>query len=85
VLIVDFLHAADNPADPTAWDDNGHGTLVAGVAAGDDLANPVLHDHADGMAPEAKLIIQDGGTGTDDCADLPALGCPVADLGPYFD
>jgi len=43
-----------------------HGTHTAGTAAGDSLANPADgtsagHDHGDGMAPGAKLIIEDIG------------------------
>ena len=37
------------------------------------------------MAPRAQLVIQDGGYGVDNCADLPAIGCPAADLIPFFD
>lgn len=84
VLIVDFLWNQDDPASPGDWDDHGHGSHVAGSVAGDDLAQPGLRDHGDGMAPAAKLVIQDGGFSTDDCADMPAIGCPAADLHPYF-
>jgi len=85
VLIYNFLWDQDDPADPTDWDDHDHGTHVAGIAAGDDLAGPGLRDHGDGMALRAKLVIQDGGMETDDCADIPAIGCPAADLQPFFD
>lgn len=84
VLAVDFLDPTENPADPTHWDTHGHGTFVAGVLAGDDLANPVDHDTGDGMAPAAKLVIQDAGYAADDCGDLPGIGCPVTDLIPIF-
>lgn len=45
-------------------DDQGHGTHVAGTAAGDDLAHPSLLsdpglDPFDGMAPGARLVFQD--------------------------
>ena len=36
------------------------------------------------MAPGAKLVIQDGGFATDNCGDLPGIGCPVVDLNPIF-
>lgn len=46
-----------------------HGTHVAGSVAGDDLAHPAGpggagHNHGDGMAPAAKLLIQDVGYDT---------------------
>ncbi len=84
VLAVDFHWEADWPPGPRDWDDHGHGTHVAGSAAGD---MPVygIHDRVDGMAPAARLVIQDGGALTDDCADLPGLGCPVKPLGPVLE
>lgn len=85
VLIVDFLWNLENPLDPLDWDTHGHGSHVAGSVAGDDATTPGERDPGDGMAPAAKLVIQDGGYGVDDCADMPALGCPVADLYPYFE
>jgi hypothetical protein len=86
VLAVDFLWADECSGGITAfeWDTHGHGTHVAGIAAGDDFAHPLAHDHADGMAPGAKLVIQDGGLLPDDCSDLPGIGCPVVDLNPLF-
>ncbi len=84
VIAADFLDPAENPADPTHWDTQGHGTHVTGIMAGDDLATPIGHDTADGMAPAAKLIIQDAGFGADSCGDLPGIGCPVTDLIPVF-
>jgi subtilisin-like proprotein convertase family protein len=83
VIAVDFLDPSEDPADPTHWDTHGHGSHVAGIAAGDDLANGT-HDGYDGMAPGAKLVIQDAGYQADDCGDLPGLGCPVTDLIPIF-
>jgi len=85
VVIVDFLWSQDDPLNTADWDDNGHGTHVAGSAAGDDATTPGQRDAADGMAPAAKFVIQDGGFGFDNCADLPAIGCPAADLVPFFD
>ncbi len=85
VLAVDFLWSTDCAGGIGAaeWDNQGHGTHVAGTVAGDNLANGV-HDAGDGMAPAAKLVIQDAGFGTDNCADLPGIGCPVVDLKPIF-
>lgn len=86
LLAVDFLYANECSGGilGTEWDTQNHGTHVAGTVAGDNFAQPILHDTADGMAPGAKLVIQDGGFGTDNCADLPGLGCPVVDLVPLF-
>ena len=57
---------------------------MAGTVAGDNFANLLTHDTADGMAPGAKLVIQDAGFQTDNCGDLPGIGCPVVDLNPIF-
>ncbi len=43
------------------WDGVGHGTHTAGTVAGDNFANPIQHDSGDGIAPGAKLIIEDYG------------------------
>ena len=84
VVAVDFLDPTENPADPTDWDTQGHGTRVAGIMAGDDLATPIEHDSHDGMATGAQLVIQDAGYAADACGDLPGIGCPVTDLNPIF-
>jgi hypothetical protein len=86
VLAVDFLWRRDcaHGIRSNEWDTFGHGTHVAGTVAGDDFAHLLDHDHADGMAPGAKLVIQDAGVDPDPCADLPGIGCPVVDLKPLF-
>ena len=84
VLAVDFYWSQDwpNPG-PFDWDSHGHGSHVAGSVAGDAGADGV-HQGVDGMAPAARLVIQDGGYAVDDCADLPGLGCPVRPLEPVL-
>ncbi len=86
VVAVDFLDPGECAGGISAgeWDNHDHGTHVAGTLAGDDPAHPRVRDPGDGLAPGAKLVIQDGGFGIDDCADLPGLGCPVVDLQPIF-
>ncbi|NUQ75807.1 MAG: S8 family serine peptidase [Polyangiaceae bacterium] len=86
VIAVDFLAPDDcnGGVGPNEWDNQDHGTHVAGTVAGDNFASVVLHDPGDGMAPGAKLVIQDGGYAPDSCADLPGIGCPVVDLKPIF-
>jgi hypothetical protein len=86
VAAVDFLwqHDCDGGINRKEWDTFGHGTHVAGTVAGDNIAHPLIHDPADGMAPGARLVIQDAGVHEDPCADLPGLGCPVVDLKPLF-
>ncbi len=85
VVAVDFLWSSDDPALPWDWDSHDHGTHVAGTIAGDNPLSPGLRDGVDGMAPAAQLVVQDGGYGTDNCADMPAIGCPAADLYPFFE
>lgn len=87
VIAYDFLYSCDqypgasgcdDPNDPTAYDNARHGTLAAAVAAGD-KGTPLFYDYAaDGIAPGAKLVIQDGGyIGGDNCSQRPGFGCPV--------
>jgi len=84
VIAVDFLDPGEDSENIFHWDTQNHGTHVAGILAGDDLATPILHDTGDGMAPAAKLVIQDAGYAADACGDLPGIGCPVTDLNPVF-
>jgi hypothetical protein len=87
VIAYDFLYSCDqfpgasgcdNPANPHDYDNVLHGTLNAGVIAGDQ-GIPLVHDDAaEGIAPGAKLIVQDGGfIGGDNCSQRPGFGCPV--------
>jgi hypothetical protein len=87
VIGVDFLTPSecDGGIASNEWDTQNHGSHVAGTIAGDNLANPVTHDPGDGMAPAAKLVVQDAGFLTDNCGDLPGIGCPVVDLKPFFE
>jgi hypothetical protein len=88
VLAVDFLSAAECEGGiaTNEWDTNptSHGTHVAGTLAGDNFVRPIVHDNADGMAPGAKLVVQDAGFGADDCGSMPGIGCPIVDLKPIF-
>lgn len=86
VIAVDFLASGECSGGiaTTEWDTQNHGTHVAGTVAGDNFAHLLTHDTADGMAPGAKLVIQDAGFKTDNCGDLPGIGCPVVDLNPIF-
>ena len=80
VLAVDFWWDQDWP-DPGvfSWDSHGHGTHTAGSAAGDH-EQYTTYEANDGMAPAARLVIQDGGYQVDPCGDLPGLGCPMQPL-----
>ena len=87
VIAYDFLYSCDQypnapgcdrPGTAGSLDNQGHGTVAAGVIAGDRGA-PIVHDLNDAVAPAAKLVIQDAGfvsTG-DTCAQLPGLRCPL--------
>ncbi len=85
VVAYDFLYTAEDPGEPRAYDTLGHGTHVAGNAAGDDLTTVLGRDALDGMALGARLVVQDAGYAADDCADLPALGCPVVEFTPFLE
>lgn len=83
VIAADFLHAGDDPAVAAHWDNQGHGTHVAGDACGSSITDPLGTFSQNGMAPAAKLIVQDAGfTAADNCADLIGLGCPVTNFLP---
>ncbi|HEU5161715.1 MAG TPA: S8 family serine peptidase [Thermoanaerobaculia bacterium] len=93
VIAYDFLYSCDqfpgragcdDPSSPRAWDNNGHGTIVASVAAGDRAPFGIAGD-AEGIAPGAKLIIQDTGYVSTSACSVPGLGCPPSDLTPILD
>jgi hypothetical protein len=85
LLAVDFWWSEDGPPPGSRdWDDQGHGSHVAGSAAGDHDGDGLAQGD-DGMAPAAKLVIQDGGYRVDTCGDLPGLGCPMRPLGPMLE
>ncbi len=82
VIAADFLWAADNPANLQHWGSHYHGTRVAGHALGSRLDDPFGKSIYNGMAPAAKLVVQDAGYAIDDYADLPGLGTPVTNFYP---
>ena len=94
IAAYDFLDSCDEfpapcerPDDPSDYDNEGHGTHVAGNAAGDNIAHLIVHDSGDGMAPGARLVVQDAGFGADDseCGELPGLGCAPSGLEPILE
>ncbi len=92
VVAYDFLFSCDqfpragcdDPANPRAWDNLGHGTIVASAAAGD-RAPLGIATEGDGLAPGAKLIIQDLGYVPTSPCSVPGLGCPPTDLTPILE
>ncbi|MBN9689345.1 MAG: S8 family serine peptidase [Verrucomicrobia bacterium] len=83
ILAVNFLDPADLPTNPLAWDTHGHGTAVAGTAAGASLFSPRDPEAGNGLAPGAKLIVQDAGFRVADSGEeLPGLGFPVTNFYP---
>lgn len=94
IVAYDFLYSCDqwptgpsceDPADHTKWDTFGHGTHVAGNMVGDSDNNPESFAAQDGMAPAAKIVVQDAGFLANDCSDGPGFGCPVMKLDPLFE
>jgi hypothetical protein len=87
VIAYDFLFSCDqfpgvsgcdDPSNPEAWDNQGHGTHAAASALAD-RGTPIAHDYGDAIATGAKLIVQDAGyIGGDNCSQRPGIGCPVA-------
>ena len=77
--------ACDNPSNLAHWDNQGHGTHVAGNMVGDSNNDPVVYAAQDGMAPAAKVVIQDAGYEKNTCAECPGLGCPIISLLPLFE
>jgi hypothetical protein len=89
ILAYDFLFSCEQfpgeagcerASDPNAWDDHGHGTHCSGSMVGNRSGG-----QNNGMAPEAKLVVQDGGSAANACSEMPGLGCPVVDLYPIFE
>jgi len=86
VIAYDFLYSCtaypnapscDDPANPLAYDNQGHGTHAAASAVGDRLT-PLEHDYGDAIATGAKLVVQDAGlSSTDTCTSRPGIGCPA--------
>lgn len=75
----------DNQTCPGSTSSTGwHGTHVAGIVAGDDPAvsrsTPALpgFEAGDGMAPNAQILVQDGGNDASGCLQMPT------DLGPVL-
>jgi hypothetical protein len=93
IVAYDFLYSCDqwqtsnceNPDDHTKWDTYGHGTHVAGNMVGDSDNNPETFAAQDGMAPGAKIVVQDAGFAANDCSDGPGFGCPIMKLDPLFE
>lgn len=93
VVAYDFLYSCDQYPGRSgcdrigaagSLDNHGHGTHAAGAIAGDS-GTPIKHDYADGIAPGAKLVIQDAGLTTGDaCTQYPGIGCPAV-LTPIFE
>ncbi|MFN2443077.1 MAG: S8 family serine peptidase [Thermoanaerobaculia bacterium] len=82
IVAYNFL-SNDDPADPRDWDNLGHGTFIAGVVAGDTFPFGTS-GNGEGIAPAAKLIIQDFGFVQAPCS-LPGLGCPPTDIRPVLE
>jgi Subtilase family len=93
IIAYNFLFSCDqypnaqgceNPNNPNAYDNTGHGTHNAATLAGD-AARIGQHDFQDALASGAKLVVQDAGfIGGDNCSQRPGIGCPV-NLTPILD
>ena len=88
IIAYDFLYSCDQFPGARDCDvasthpiydyvERDHGTHAAAAALGDSGA-PVAHDFGDGVAPAAKLVVQDAGLSTTDkCTARPGIGCPI--------
>ena len=93
IVAYDFLYSCDehpnasgcdDPNNPKAYDNQGHGTHAAASAAGD-RGTAIVHDYGDAIATGAKIIVQDAGyIGGDACSQRPGIGCPV-NITPILD
>lgn len=88
IIAYDFLFSCeeypgatgcDDPDSVQAWDNLGHGTKVAGLAAGD-RGRALIHETGDGLAPAAKLIVQDVGYVPSSPCAFPGFGCPATNV-----
>jgi hypothetical protein len=52
---------------------------------GDSDNNPENFAAQDGMAPAAKIVVQDASYASNPCSDGPGFGCPVMKLDPLFE
>ena len=87
VIAYDFLYSCDqfpgapdcdDPNDVHDYDNALHGTHRRGGRGRRSGRRLVHDDPAEGIAPGAKLIVQDGGyIGGDNCSQRPGFGCPV--------
>lgn len=85
IVLYDFLYAGDFAAGAEDFDNEGHGTRVAGNCGGSFRGTPFGETVKNGVAPAAQIIMQDGGfAGADNCSDLAALACPLVDLTPFL-
>jgi hypothetical protein len=100
IVAYDFLYSCqqfpndrdcDDPSSPLAYDNEGHGTTAAGMAAAD-KGDPGKHDFGDSLASAARLVVQDTGflppapgfAGGDNCSQRAGLRCPLIDLHPVL-
>lgn len=88
IIAYDFLYSCDQFPGVRDCDvasthpiydyvERDHGTHAAAAAVGDSGA-PIAHDYGDGVAPGARLVVQDAGLSTaDKCTARPGIGCPI--------